>query len=152
MSLRRCLEHRQRLSARGSPDCRPGLRFDAPAAIPTPRLGVVVSKADNGVKVDEVATGSLAEATALQAGDVIETAAGVDVRRPADLTAIIRRQAPGTWLPLRVHRVRRCWTWWGVFQRNVDAHLARRFWCRSRLSQPPARRHDGLQIEKEFRK
>jgi len=75
-----------------------------PAAIPTPRLGVVVSKADNGVKVDEVATGSLAEATALQAGDVIETAAGVDVRRPADLTAIIRRQAPGTWLPLRVHR------------------------------------------------
>jgi S1-C subfamily serine protease len=67
-------------------------------------LGVVVSKADNGVKVDEVATGSLAEATALQAGDVIETAAGVDVRRPADLTAINRRQAPGTWLPLRVHR------------------------------------------------
>jgi uncharacterized iron-regulated protein len=75
-----------------------------PAAALTPRLGVVVSKVDTGVKIDEVATGSVAEATALQAGDVIETAAGVDVRRPADLTAIIRRQAPGTWLPLRVRR------------------------------------------------
>jgi uncharacterized iron-regulated protein len=75
-----------------------------PAAIRTPRLGVVVGKADTGVKVDEVAAGSVAEATALQAGDVIETAAGVEVRRPADLTAIVRRQAPGTWLPLRVRR------------------------------------------------
>jgi hypothetical protein len=69
-----------------------------------PRLGVVVSKADGGVKVDEVAAGSVAEATSLQVGDVIETAAGVDVRRPADLTAVVRRQAPGTWLPIRVRR------------------------------------------------
>jgi uncharacterized iron-regulated protein len=75
-----------------------------PAATHTPRLGVVVSKADTGVKIDEVAAGSVAEATALQAGDVIETVAGVEVRRPADLTAIIRRQAPGTWLPLSLRR------------------------------------------------
>ena len=93
-------------------DCPPaapriaGLVFGLtpPVATPTPRLGVVVGKAETGVKVDEVATGSVAEATALQAGDVIETAAGVAVRRPADLTAIIRRQAPGTWLPLAVRR------------------------------------------------
>jgi S1-C subfamily serine protease len=51
-----------------------------------------------------VTTGSVAEATALQVGDVIERAAGVDVRRPADLIGIVTRQAPGTWLPLSVRR------------------------------------------------
>ena len=71
---------------------------------PPPRLGVVVSAAETGVKVDKVVTQSVAEATSLQMGDVIETAAGVSVRRPADLIAIIQRQAPGTWLPLSVRR------------------------------------------------
>ena len=65
---------------------------------------MVVSKAETGVKIDEVTAQSVAEATSLQAGDVIETAAGVAVRRPADLIAIVQRQAPGTWLPLSVRR------------------------------------------------
>ena len=76
-----------------------------PAATRTPpRLGVAISAAETGVKIDEVTANSVAEATALRVGDVIESAAGVNVRRPADLVAIIQRQAPGTWLPLGVRR------------------------------------------------
>jgi hypothetical protein len=72
--------------------------------VPPPRLGVVVSVANAGVRIEQVIPQSIAEATGLQVGDVIENAAGVSVRRPADLVAVIRRQAPGTWLPLNVRR------------------------------------------------
>ena len=71
---------------------------------PPPRLGVVVGPAESGVTIEQVIPQSVAEATSLRVGDVIETAAGVSVRRPTDLTAIIKRQAPGTWLPLSVRR------------------------------------------------
>ena len=81
-----------------------GLAPPAETRAPPPRLGVVVSAAETGVKIDQVVSQSVAEAMALQVGDVIETAAGVSVRRPADLVAVIRRQAPGTWLPLSVRR------------------------------------------------
>jgi uncharacterized iron-regulated protein len=69
-----------------------------------PRIGVVVSPAETGVKIERVVAQSIAEATGLQAGDVIAKAAGVGLRRPADLIAVIRRQAPGTLLPLTVRR------------------------------------------------
>ncbi len=77
-----------------------------PAIIRTPprRLGVVVSVVEMGIKIEEVTSQSIAEATGLQVGDVIENAAGVGVRRTADLLAVIQRQAPGTWLPLSVRR------------------------------------------------
>jgi len=81
-----------------------GLAPPAVTRTPPPRLGVVVSNAEIGVKVEQVVAQSVAEATSLQAGDVIETAAGVGVHRPADLIAIVQRQAPGTWLPLSVRR------------------------------------------------
>jgi uncharacterized iron-regulated protein len=81
-----------------------GLAPPAVTRAPPPRLGVVISAAETGVKIDEVAAKSVAEATALQVGDVIVSAAGVNVRRPADLVAIVQRQAPGTWLPLSVRR------------------------------------------------
>lgn len=81
-----------------------GLVPPAATRAPPPRLGVVVGKAESGVKIEQVVPQSVAEAASLQAGDVIETAAGVSVSRPADLIAIVRRQAPGTWLPLSVRR------------------------------------------------
>ena len=71
---------------------------------PPPRLGVVVMAAETGVRIERVVSQSIAEAMGLQVGDVIEDAAGIGVRRPADLVAVIRRQAPGTWLPLFVRR------------------------------------------------
>jgi S1-C subfamily serine protease len=69
-----------------------------------PRLGVVVSVAEAGVRIDRVMPQSIAEATGLQVGDIIENAAGIGIRQPADLVAVIGRQAPGTWLPLQVRR------------------------------------------------
>ncbi len=59
---------------------------------------------DGGVRVKKVIEGSVAEAAGLAPDDLIREAAGVAVSKTSDLIAIVRRQAPGTWLPLRVRR------------------------------------------------
>ncbi len=69
-----------------------------------PKLGVVIEGTPKGVKVSRVVDGSVAAAAGIAKGDVITQAAGVPVKRNQDLIAIIGRQAPGTWLPLRVVR------------------------------------------------
>ncbi len=74
------------------------------AAPPPPRLGVLITAGDGGVEVERVFEGSVAQAAGIQAGDVIARAAGRATGRPADLIAVVKRQAPGTWLPLRIER------------------------------------------------
>lgn len=69
-----------------------------------PRLGVLLSTAERGVKVAHVAPASVAAAAGIADGDVILEAAGTAVAAPADLREIVARQAPGTWLPLRIAR------------------------------------------------
>ena len=69
-----------------------------------PRLGIMVEPGEGGVKVGKVLPGSVAEAAGLKPDDVIVKAAGVAVAKPDDLIAIVRRQAPGTWLPLALRR------------------------------------------------
>lgn len=69
-----------------------------------PRLGVAIAEAEDGVRVETVSADSVAEAAGLRAGDVILQAAGRVTARPDDLRQVIRRQAPGTWLPLSVRR------------------------------------------------
>ena len=76
----------------------------AEAAPRGPRLGVTLSLNEQGVRIDSVAGGSVAEAGGLKVGDIVTEAAGRAVRRPGELAAIVRRQAPGTWLPLAVER------------------------------------------------
>ena len=81
--------------------------LDAPGTVaspPPPRLGVLIGGSEAGVAVIDVVDGSVAEAAGIRAGDVIVEAAGVAVREPGDLIAVVDRQAPGTWLPLRVAR------------------------------------------------
>ncbi|MDJ0778438.1 MAG: ChaN family lipoprotein [Gammaproteobacteria bacterium] len=75
---------------------------DPPA--PRPQLGVMIEPADDGVRVAQVVAGSVAEQSGLEAGDVIRRAAGFPTASVAELIEIIRRQAPGTWLPLEVLR------------------------------------------------
>ena len=77
-------------------------REDPPA--PRPLLGVMIEAADDGVRVSEVVAGSVAERSGLAVGDVIRRAAGFAIGTVAELIEIIRRQAPGTWLPLDVMR------------------------------------------------
>ncbi|MFD1626681.1 ChaN family lipoprotein [Azospirillum griseum] len=71
---------------------------------PRPRLGVQIAPTADGLRVEQVATGSVAAASGLEAGDVLLTAAGRPLRQPADLTALVQRQTPGTWLPLTIRR------------------------------------------------
>ncbi|MDX1467237.1 MAG: ChaN family lipoprotein [Halomonas sp.] len=68
------------------------------------RLGVLLEDHPDGVRILSVDEESVAEQAGLAAGDVILTAAGVDLDSPTDLSAILRRQAPGTLLPLEVRR------------------------------------------------
>jgi uncharacterized iron-regulated protein len=71
---------------------------------PRPRLGIIIEGSDAGVRVMEVVEGSVAEQCGLVEGDMIEAAAGFKTTTNVSLIEIIQRQAPGTWLPLKVKR------------------------------------------------
>jgi uncharacterized iron-regulated protein len=76
-----------------------------PAAAPSrPRLGVVVEQAGEGVRISQVEKGSLAESSGIREGDLLVEVAGQPAIRPDDLVGAVRRQPPGTWLPVRVKR------------------------------------------------
>ncbi|TFH85031.1 PDZ domain-containing protein [Billgrantia azerbaijanica] len=72
--------------------------------VPPPQLGVYLTSDEAGVEIRSVIEGSVAEQAGLQAGDVILRAAGEAVLRPADLIQQVRRQPPGTLLPLAIRR------------------------------------------------
>ncbi|AGA33065.1 PDZ/DHR/GLGF protein [Thioalkalivibrio nitratireducens DSM 14787] len=71
---------------------------------PPQLLGVRIEPDPAGVRVHSVQPDSVADASGLQADDILTAAAGLDLELPGDLVAIIRRQAPGTILPLTVLR------------------------------------------------
>lgn len=107
-------DHRSLLPWVPGPDCQPPeARADALYVLgdesdfqppDPPRLGVLVGEHADGVIVQGIAPGSVAETTGLAEGDVIVTAAGKPMVVPADLTAVIGRQPPGTLLPLEIRR------------------------------------------------
>lgn len=74
------------------------------AAPPKPRLGILIETAEGGVRVKEVMEGSVAAAAAIEAGDIVVSAAGFPVAQAGELIEIVQRQAPGTWLPLTIRR------------------------------------------------
>ncbi|MDH3447333.1 MAG: ChaN family lipoprotein [Gammaproteobacteria bacterium] len=74
---------------------------DAPAR---PRLGIIIESVSGGVRVMEVVEDSVAAATGIREGDLIQAAAGFNTRTSAELIEVIQRQAPGTWLPLTLLR------------------------------------------------
>jgi uncharacterized iron-regulated protein len=74
------------------------------AASQRPRLGVLIDTSGEGVLIKQVEKGSIAEAAGIKDGDLISEAAGVPVKEFTDLRTIIQRQAPGTWLPLKIKR------------------------------------------------
>ncbi len=69
-----------------------------------PRLGVVLEDVKQGLQISTVSAGSLAEKTGLRAGDRIVEIAGRPVSGSSEVVATVRRQPPGTWLPLRIAR------------------------------------------------
>jgi uncharacterized iron-regulated protein len=74
----------------------------APAANP-PRLGVAMEPAKDGIRIASVQAGSVAEQAGLKGGDILVAVAGQPAKIDA-LRALVQRQPPGTWLPLKVKR------------------------------------------------
>lgn len=69
-----------------------------------PRLGVATEPAAAGLRLTGVTPGSIAEAAGLKKDDVIVEVAGRPATSIEVLRNVVRRQVPGTWLPLKVKR------------------------------------------------
>ncbi len=78
-----------------------------PPAPPRVRLGVTLEVAPAGVRIASITDGSVAQQARLRVGDVIVAVGGSRVATPGQVAESIARQAPGSWLPIRVERGRR---------------------------------------------
>lgn len=67
-------------------------------------LGVRIENAPGGVRIQHVASESVAEQAGLVAGDVLTEAGGNPLAQTGDLVRQIRRQIPGSVLPLTIQR------------------------------------------------
>ncbi len=74
------------------------------AAAPPPRLGVALDPDPEGARVRMVIEGGVAAQAGLRPGDVVLAAAGEVIADPTGLGEIVRRQPPGTLLPLVIRR------------------------------------------------
>lgn len=73
---------------------------------PRQRLGIRFEMAQDGggARVLQVEKGSIAEKADIRESDLIIEAAGLPVKQLNDIVEIVKRQAPGTWLPLKLKR------------------------------------------------
>ncbi len=71
---------------------------------PRQQLGIRFEMAQNGARIIQIKKGSVAEAAGIKDGDIITEIAGLEVKQINDVVVVVQRQAPGTWLPLRVSR------------------------------------------------
>ncbi|MDQ3186074.1 MAG: ChaN family lipoprotein [Pseudomonadota bacterium] len=72
---------------------------------PRQRLGIRFEMAqDGGARVLQVEKGSIAETAGIRDSDVIREAAGMPIKQTNDIVEIVKRQAPGTLLPLKLKR------------------------------------------------
>jgi hypothetical protein len=72
---------------------------------PRERLGIRFEMAqDGGARVLQVEKGSIAEKAGIRESDLIIEAAGMPIKQLNDIVEIVKRQAPGTWLPLKIKR------------------------------------------------
>jgi uncharacterized iron-regulated protein len=88
----------------GIADAAFGVAAPAEKAPGRPRLGVMLETGAGGIRIRAVEKGSIAEAAGLRQGDLIVEIAGAPVKEYADVRDAVQRQAPGTWLPLRIAR------------------------------------------------
>jgi uncharacterized iron-regulated protein len=81
-----------------------GLR-ERDEAEPSPqRLGIRLDLDAGALTISDVERGSLGERAGLKARDVVVSVAGTAPREASDLIGAVRRQPPGTWLPITVRR------------------------------------------------
>jgi uncharacterized iron-regulated protein len=68
------------------------------------RLGVVLERATGGVLIKQVDAGSIAATAGIRSGDLAIEIAGVKLEAVGDIADAVQRQAPGTWLPIKIVR------------------------------------------------
>ena len=78
----------------------------APARVNSnrPRLGLLLDDDNGAVRVTDVTKNSIAESTGIRKDDLIIELAGIAVQHAADVSKLVQRQAPGTWLPITLKR------------------------------------------------
>jgi uncharacterized iron-regulated protein len=81
-----------------------GVAAVAQSAVQRPRLGVMLDDSSGSVVIREVVKDSVADQAGARSGDVVVTVAGAPARNAGDVIDAVRRQAPGTWLPITVRR------------------------------------------------
>lgn len=81
-----------------------GLAARAVAPERRARLGVSIEQTAGGVRIRQVEKGSVAEASGVREGDIVVEIAGRRAKESGDVVGAVQRQAPGTWLPLKVRR------------------------------------------------
>lgn len=79
-----------------------GPRVEPPAS--RPKLGLWLEPVTGGVAIRDLEKGGLGELSGLRQGDVVIEVAGRATRLPVDVSEAVQRQAPGTWLPIKVQR------------------------------------------------
>jgi uncharacterized iron-regulated protein len=68
------------------------------------RLGIRFEMVQKGARILQIEKGSVAETAGLKDEDIIMEIAGLKVKQINDVIEAVQRQAPGTWLPLRISR------------------------------------------------
>jgi len=68
------------------------------------RLGIRYEMGRGGAVILQVEKNSIAEQAQLKDSDVIVEMAGVPIKTMEDVITIVKRQAPGTWLPIKIKR------------------------------------------------
>lgn len=70
------------------------------------RLGIryEFAKEAGGARVMQIEKGSIAESAGLLENDIIIEMAGITIEKSDDVLTVVKRHAPGTWLPLKVKR------------------------------------------------
>lgn len=81
-----------------------GVAAPAQAKSDKPRLGLVLEDGKDAVRVTDVMKNSVAESTGILKDDLIIELAGIAVKHAAEVSRIVQRQAPGTWLPITLKR------------------------------------------------
>jgi len=81
-----------------------GLGPRSEESAPRPRLGLWLEPVSGGVAIKDLEKGGIGDQAGLRQGDVLVEVAGRPPRLPGDVSDAVQRQAPGTWLPLKVRR------------------------------------------------
>ncbi len=69
-----------------------------------PRLGIVLDGAEGKVRVSKVMENGVGDAAGIIADDILIEMAGVKIKEAGEVSHIVQRQAPGTWLPITLSR------------------------------------------------